>query len=240
MRHTKTFDQEKVSFNLLKYTKYGNTFELVIDPDLAVKIKGQKNSSDEDVIELLRAENVFSDAKKGTLAEESAVKETFKTTNIVAITRKMLAEGEIQLTASHREKLRQEKRNKIVNIIHKVTINPKTNTPHPVSRIENAINEARVKIDEFKKAEDQVSEIIDKLKPIIPIKKDQAVVEIKMPMNYASSLRDYITSNGKLLREDWKSDGSWVCQLEIPAGLKQILVDELNSKTRGEVEINFN
>lgn len=239
MRKQQIYDQEKVSFNLLKYTKFGKTFELVVEPNLAVSLKERKAYSDEDVAEILRAENVFFDAKKGTLAEESSLIEVFNTKDTIKIAKLMLSQGELQLTSSYREKLREEKRRKIVNIIHKVTINPKTNTPHPVSRIENAILEAKVKIDEFKKAEEQVSEIITKLKPIIPIKKDETTMTIKMPMNHASSLRGFLTSNGKLEKEDWKANGEYECKLKIPSGLRQTIMDELNSKTRGEVQINL-
>jgi DNA repair exonuclease SbcCD ATPase subunit len=51
----------------------------------------------------------------------------------------------------------EEKRNKIATIIAQRSINPQTNTPHPVSRILKAMEEARVAIDPFKPVEDPVS-----------------------------------------------------------------------------------
>ncbi len=233
-----TYDHEKVSFNLVKYSKFGLEFEVVVDPDLAINAKSKHIDSKEDILELLKAQQVFSDAKKGIIAKEEDVQKVFGTQDIYQVTLKMLKDGEIQLTAEYREKLRDEKRKKIVNLIHKTTIDPKTNIPHPHTRIENAMAEAKVKISEFDRAEDQLKDIIDKLKPIIPIKKDDFELEIKLPMNHASNLRGLLLKYGELKFEDWTPSG-FVCKLQVPAGLKQELIDELNNKTRGEVEINL-
>lgn len=236
MRKQQIYDQEKVSFNLVKYSKFGNSFELVVDPDLVVSYKENKV---EDVLEVLKAEKVFSDAKKGVLANEENILQAFKTDNLREIAKKMFSEGEIQFTSEYRENLRKEKKNRIVNIIHRTTINPKTNTPHPVIRIENAIAEAKVKIDEFKKAEDQIKDILQKLKPIIPIKKDEVSLKLKIPLNLASSIHGYLQSVGELKSQDWKAD-SFVCELIVPAGMKSEVLDSLNSKTRGEIDIKIN
>lgn len=234
-----TYDQEKVSFNLLKYSKFGLNFEMVVDPDLAVKAKTQKLDSKEDVLEILKAHQVFADAKKGIVASEDDINKAFNTQDVYKIALKMLVEGEIQLTSDYREKLRAEKKRKIVNIIHKTTINPQTNTPHPATRIENAIDEAKVKISEFARAEDQVKEIIQKLKPIIPIKKDDLELDLQIPMSYAASIRSTLANFGEIKDENWNSLGM-TCKLIIPAGMRQEVLDELNNKTRGEVQIKFN
>lgn len=233
-----TYDQEKVNFNLLKYTKHGHTFELVVDPDLAISIKASKVDSKEEVLDMLKAQNVFFDAKKGVLAGEEELRLVFKTLDVYEVAKKMLVEGELQLTSEYREKLREEKRKKIVNLIHKTTINPQTNVPHPHTRIENAMNEAKVKINEFQKAQDQVADIIHKLKPIIPIKKDDTTLLIEIPMNYAASIRGLLPRFGDLKDENWTGSGM-SCKLIVPSGIRQEVMDELNNKTKGEIIINI-
>lgn len=239
MRKQQIYDKEKVTFNLVKYEKFGKKFELVVEPDLAIKYKKTSEKNDEEITELVKAENIFSDAKKGVIAKEEDLQEVFRTQNFNEIAHKMLMEGEIQLTSEYREKLREEKKRKIVNTIHRTTINPQTGTPHPIVRIENALAEAKVHIDEFKKAEDQVKTVLDALKPIIPIKKDDSLLEIILSMKHASALRGILTNYGTLQKEDWRGDGSYRCLLELPSGLKQDLMDELNNKTKGEVNITL-
>lgn len=232
------YDKEKVQFNLVKYQKFGKTFELVVDPDLAISFKGKSKKDVDSLIELLRAEKIFSDAKKGEIASPEDLLEVFNTDKFLDIAMIMLEEGEIQLTSEHREKLRQEKKQKIVHLIHRAAINPQTGTPHPVIRIENAMLEAKIKIDEFKRAEDQVNDVLTKLKPIIPIKIEELVLNIKLGMNYASRLHGVLTGYGKIENEVWAGD-SFFCKLKIPAGIQEELFDELNSKTHGTAQIEL-
>ena len=231
------FDKEKVSFNLVVYRKFGKTFEVAVEPDLAIAYKEKKKDNKEDLAELLRAEKIFSDTKKGELAKEEDMQQVFGTTEFFKAAQQMITEGEIQLTAEYREKLRQEKRAKIIQLIHRSAIDPRTNTPHPATRIENAMNEAKIKIDEFKKAEDQVQEITRKLKPIIPIKFDTKTFSIHLDVSHASRLQGFLKGLGTTKKETWLGDGSYICELEIPAGMQGELMDELNSKTHGSAEI---
>ena len=232
------FDEEKVHFNLVKYQKFGKNFEVVVDPDAAIDFKQKKTKDKELIPEIVKAEKVFTDAKKGLIASPENLKEVFGTENFNDVFLKMIAEGEIQITSEHREKLRKEKKQKIVYMIHRSAVDPRTGSPHPIVRIENAMEEAKIKIDEFKKAEDQVQDIMSKLKPIIPIKFEQAVMTIRMPMKFASKLHSTLQGYGKLEQENWVGE-HFFCKITIPAGLKGDFMDELNSKTHGAVDIEF-
>ncbi|MGV8168597.1 MAG: ribosome assembly factor SBDS [Candidatus Nanoarchaeia archaeon] len=236
MHKENIYDKEKVHFNLAKYQKYGLTFELVVEPDLAVAYKTSKSKTEEDFRAMLRAEKIFFDAKKGELADEEDLIKVFGTKDFFKIAKKIIEEGEIQLTAEYREKLREEKRRKIIELIHRMCVDPKTGLPHPVLRIENAMHEAKVKIDEYQKAEDQVQEIISKLKPIIPIKVDEKIINITMPLHYAAKLRGTLSGYGSIESEQWVGD-HYLCKIKVPAGIYLDLMDELNSKTHGSADI---
>lgn len=231
------YDREKVQFNLVKYTKFGKSFELAVEPDLAIEFKS-KNKGKDDLSDVLKSEKIFSDVKKGTLASSEEMKQVFGTDSFYDVALKMIMDGEIQLTSDYREKLRQEKKRKIIHLIHRAAIDPKTNTPHPEQRIENAMHEAKVKIDEFKKAEDQIGEIMHALKPIIPIKLDETTFNVKLPMKYASKLHSSLKNYGKMENEMWVGE-LFTCRLTIPAGMQEELLDELNSKTHGLADITL-
>jgi ribosome maturation protein SDO1 len=236
MHKENIFIKEKVHFNVLRIQKFGKNFELVVDPDLAIALKSSKLKSEESIREMLKAEKVFADAKKGELAEENDLQTVFGTVDFFGIPKKMIEDGEIQLSAEYREKLRAEKRKKIVQIIHRICIEPKSGLPHPVLRIENAMEEAKVKIDENKPAEDQVNEIISKLKPIIPIKVDEKTVILTMPLHYGSKLKTILVGYGQIESEEWMGE-HYVCRIRVPAGIYADLLDELNSKTHGSVDV---
>jgi ribosome maturation protein SDO1 len=238
MHKENIFDKEKVHFNMIKYKKFGKTFELVVDPDAAIKIKTSKSRTDEDIRNMLKAEKVFFDAQKGELADEKDLIDVFGTKDFFKIAKLMLDGGEVQLTSEYREQLREEKRKKITQLIHRLCVDPKSGLPHPVLRIENAMREAKVKIDEYASAEDQLQEIINKLKPIIPIKIEEKIISMTMNMHQAAKLRGIMLGYGTIEHEDWHGE-MYTCKMKVPAGIYMDLVDELNGKTHGGIDIKL-
>jgi len=229
-----TSTAEKIKLNLAKLKKKGEMFEINIDPDLAMDFKRGKDVT---IREIMKAEQIFSDAKKGELASESKLEEVFNTTNILEIAKIIINEGEIQLTSEFRSEEREQKKKKIMDLIHKNAIDPTTRLPHPLTRIENAFAEAKIQIIEFKSAEEQLDEIVTKLRPIIPIKFEQAQLIVTIPATLAAKSYSLVKQNSKILQETWNQDGSWTCEVELPAGLKPEFVDKLNSLTHGEAFI---
>ena len=181
-------------------------------------------------------EKIFSDAKKGLEASPDSMMNAFGTEDVLNIIKIILEEGEIQFTQEYRDMKKTEKLNKILTIISRNAIDAKTGFPHPRNRIESAMEEARVKIDMFRDAEDQVEEIVNKLKPIIPIKLAMIEIEAKIPSLYTGKAFATVSKFGKIKKDNWLNDGSWLCSVEIPAGIQNEFFDELNKLTQGKVE----
>lgn len=218
---------------IARYDKQGVNFEILVDCEKAIELKNGKNIPIEDVAVV---DSVFNDVKKGFRASEKDLVRVFGTSNFRDAALKIIKEGEVQLTAEYRDKLRTEKRKNIVNLIHRNSVNPENNLPHPPQRIEAAMEEAKVKIDEFKNAEDQVKSIIDKIRHIIPIKYETREVAFKIPGQYSGKSFIILKRYGKLTKEEWANDGSLIAMIEIPAGLQDELYRELNNLTHGNVE----
>jgi ribosome maturation protein SDO1 len=227
-------DQERVSFNLGKIRKGGQTFEVVVDPDLAI---GFRNGEKIDIRDVLKGEKVFSDAKKGVLAPESAMKDLFGSSDPLSVASKILKEGEIQLTTEYRDKLREEKKRKILAIIQRNAADPKTRLPHPLTRIENAFEQCRCKVDELRSAEEQVDGIVKAMRTVLPISIEQMTLQIHVPPQFAHKSFGMLKKFGTMKRETWGNDGSLVAHLEIPAGMQEEVMNQLNNLTHGGVEI---
>lgn len=227
---------KKEHHNLATLRKAGEGFEVSINPDLAIELKKGK---DVDIEEVLNAKEIFSDVRKGLLASEERVKQVFGTDNMNEIAKKIIKEGEISLTSEYRKKLRDEKIKQIITTISRNAIDPTTKLPHPAARIEAAMQEANVKIDDFKSADEHVEEIVNKLKPIIPIRMEAEEIEVTIPANYAAKAQPIAKVFGKIKSQGWKSDGSWHGTIEVPAGLVQDMIDKLNSMTHGGIEIKI-
>ena len=211
-------------------------FEILVDCDNALDYKEGKIDNLGDV---LATNEIFKDVKKAEHSPEAELLKVFKTTDPKEIASTIIKKGEIQLTTEHKAKLREEKKKQIVAFIHRNAIDAKTGFPHPPQRIESAMEEAKVRIDEFKPVSEQVQEIITKLRPIIPIKIEKRELSIQIPADFTGKVYNSLRRLGKLVREDWLSNGSLSVVLEIPAGVQEELEDELNKLTRGEAEFRI-
>ena len=218
---------------IARFKGKGNTFEVLVDCNNAIAFK---NGNALDMKEVLAAEKVFADSKKGMEASPIAMKQVFGTDNPIEVAKEIIKKGEIQLTAEYRNKLREHKRKQIINIIHKNGVDPRTHAPHPPTRIEAAFDEAKIHVDEYKPAEQQVNDILKKLRVILPIKFETKEIEIRIPGSHTGKAYGVLKSFGKMLKEEWQQDGSFLAVIEIPGGLEEEFHDKLNSITHGDNE----
>ena len=218
---------------IAKLKAQGHEFEILVDCASAIALKEGKNV---DIHDVLAAMQVFSDAHKGLVASETAIKQIFGTNETAEVARQIIQKGEIQLTQEYREKLREDKRKQIIAIIHRNGVDPKTHLPHPPQRIENAFVEARFHADEFTPVQEQVQEALKKLRPILPIKFETKEIALKITPEYAPKCYSTIKQFSTILREEWQTNGNWVAVVEIPGGMESDLYDKLNKICHGNVE----
>lgn len=211
-----------------------DNFEILVDCENAIKLRQGEPISMDDV---LATGDIYTDVKKGKHAPQGELEIAFGTDDKLKIAIEIIKNGEIQLTTEYRNKLRDEKKKRIVDIIHKNGVNPQTNLPHPAQRIENAMDEVKINIDEFKKAEEQVSGVLDALRLILPIKLEKRELNVKIPAQYTGKCYHSLKEYGKIIRDNWQSDGSLLVVIEIPAGMQEEFENKLNNATHGNIEI---
>ena len=211
----------------------GQNFEILVDCSSALSLREGANI---DMHDVMAAMQIFSDAHKGLVASETAMKQIFGTSDAAEVAKQIIHKGDIQLTQEYREKLREEKRKQIISIIHRNGVDPKTHLPHPPQRIENAFEEARVHVDEFKSVQEQVQEALKKLRPILPIKFEVKELAVKITPEYAPKCYSTIKQFGTILREEWQTNGNWVAVVELPGGMESDFYDKLNKICHGNVE----
>lgn len=215
---------------IARYSKNKKNFEILVDCEKAMDFKKGKIS---DVREVLLAFEVFKNAKTGERAGD--LKETFGTDDIYEIAEKIIKHGEIQLSAEYRRKVMEEKKKEIISLIAKNAIDPKTNMPIPPKRIELAMEQAGVRIDPFLPAEEQVKDVVDAICTIMPIRVEERRFYFKIPAKYTGKVFN-ILKLGRIVKEEWKSDGSLEVEVQISVSAQDELLEKLNKLTRGEVE----
>jgi ribosome maturation protein SDO1 len=227
----RTYDKERVSFTLARLKKGGENFEVVIsDVDKAIEFKQGKELN---LTEFLQSTTVFQDANRGLKASEDKVKNVLGENAI----KKILQDGELHLTADQRKRLSEERKNRIIEHIQRNSVDPKTGSPHPRTRVELAMAEAKVSIDYQENFETQIEKVINAIRVVIPLSFEKIKLKITIPAQYAGSAYSSLKSRFKNFKEEWLNDGSVVVELEVVGGAKADLYSLISKVTNGEAEI---
>jgi ribosome maturation protein SDO1 len=221
-------------FTIVRLSLEGDKFELLVKPDPALEYKLGKRA---DISSILVSDEVYSDANKGSRASTEKLMKHFKTADPVEVAKQIMARGELNLTTDQRRKMVDEKRKQIVAYINKSFVDPKTHLPHPISRIEAAMDQARVSVDPHKRAEDQAKDVVDALRTILPLKSETAKLIVRVPPQFAGQSYSVIKTAGDLKGEEWLADGSLQVIIEMNAGMKGAFIDRLGSVTKGSAEV---
>jgi ribosome maturation protein SDO1 len=220
--------------SVVRYSFEGEKFEILVKPDPALEFKLGKRK---DITPILVSDEIYTDSSKGTRASSEKLLKAFKTEDSMAIAEKILQKGDLNLTTDQRRKMTAEKRKQIVNFISKTYVDPKSHLPHPPLRIDQAMEDGRVSIDPHKNAEEQIKDIVENLRSIIPLKSENLVLEITVPAQFAAQSYSVLKSNGTLQKEEWQSNGSLKAILEIPAAARPNVIDRLGSITKGTASV---
>ncbi len=217
-----------------RFSFEGEKFEILVKPDPALDYKLGKKK---DVSSVLVSDDIYTDSGRGTKPSAEKLLKAFKTADSLAIAEIILKKGSLNLTTDQRRKMVEAKRRQIVDHIAKTFVDPRSHLPHPPLRIEQAFKDGRILVDPQKNAEEQVKEIVEKLRSIIPLKSENLDLEIIVPAQYAAQSYSVLKSTGTLKGEDWLTNGSLKAILEIPAAARPNVIDRLNSITKGTATV---
>ncbi|MFH1094614.1 MAG: ribosome assembly factor SBDS [Candidatus Micrarchaeota archaeon] len=213
----------------------GEAFEILVDPDLALAFRtGQKK----EINNVLAAEEIFKDARRGERHKSAALQKAFKTDDILAIASRILKEGELALTTNQKHKMMEEKRKQIAQLIAREATDPRTGAPHPLVRIEQAMQKVRLDIDPLKDASAQMADVVSALRVELPIKFVKKKIAIKVGPEHAHHVYGLLKSQG-IQKEEHGADGSLMVVLEMPAGMVGDFFDKLNKATAGQAQTRY-
>ncbi len=221
-------------FTTVRLSIAGERFEVLVRPDSALSFKLGEEISIQSVVAF---EEIYSEASKGLRVSDDKLKKSFGTAEVMIVAERIIRDGDLQLTTDQRRKMIDEKRRQIVHYVSKNFVDPKTRTPHPPLRIEQAMIDARVHIDPFKNAEEQSKSVVESLRSIIPLKTEQIKFKIIVPAQYAPQSFGVLKTFGEVEDQTWGADGTLTATIEVSAGIRASLLDKLGSVTRGSAQV---
>ncbi|MBD3173184.1 ribosome assembly factor SBDS [Candidatus Bathyarchaeota archaeon] len=220
-------------YTIVRYQTGGETFEILVDPDKGL---AYKNGELGEIRNALMIDTIFTDAGKGEKVSAEKLESHYGTSDPLEVAKEMFDKGVFQLTAQQRKDMVEQKRKKIIHLISRTYVDPKTKLPHPPTRIENAMEVINYHVDPFKEPDEQVQELVDALRIELPMSSENVQIALKIPAEYTGKSYGTVKNFGTIKREEWQSDGSWVAVVEVPAARQIELMEALGKDTQGNVQ----
>ena len=221
-------------FTIVRLSAGNEKFEILVKPDPALEYKLGKKM---DISNIMISDEIYSDANKGTRSSTEKLMKQFKTTDQLEIAKQIMTKGDLNMNTDQRRKMIEEKKRQIVEYINKNFVDPKTHMPHPVSRINAVLDEARLAIDPFKRLDDQIKNIIEPLRKVLPLKSEILELNVTVPAQFSGQSFSVFKSIGEIKSEQWLSDGSLQVVLNLNAGMKSSFLDRIGTATKGSSKV---
>ena len=153
---------------VVKYKDGKTQYEALVKPGSVEPYRNGKLGIDN----VLMADVIFSNASKSDRAKDADLQNTFGTTDQMACLKVILDKGNFSLTKKEIQEKMEGKRREILNYLHKYYWDP-TKTPpiqHPLTRIENALEVMKFRIDPYESVTQQLKAVIKQLPNHLPVK----------------------------------------------------------------------
>ena len=196
---------------IIKYKQKKTTLEIVCDKSYLKNYRLLNNiKSKRDYIpKLLIIDTIFSNYKKGTIANSgqihSVCNSTDKTDAIIFI----LDNGVSPLSSDERKQLVNQKRTGIMHYFVSNYLDPVGKKPHPASRIDNALKSIKgLVIDPHKPVELQANEIYKKIKYIITLVKNSLTTTVELSHSQLGKGLTILHKYSTILNENYHTEGA--------------------------------
>ena len=220
-------------YTLVRHQVGGEKFEILVDPDKGLAYKRGEIG---DVANVLMVDTIFTDANKGEKASAEKLDNAFGTSDPIEVAEILFERGIFQLTAQQRKEMMEQKRRQIIHIISRTYVDPKTKLPHPPVRIENALEDVKIQIDPFRDAEEQVKNVVEALRRVLPMSSENVQIAIKIPAEFTGKSYGIVKDFGEIKRDEWQGDGSWIAVVELPAARQVEMLEALGKSTQGNIQ----
>ncbi|ETO25407.1 putative RNA-associated protein [Reticulomyxa filosa] len=187
---------------LVRFQQGKLKFEILTKPGTVLKYREGKLGWDK----VLMADAIFTNSSRGDLASGKDLEDAFGTSNIEECCKKIVEQGELQVSAQERKDEIEAKKHEVIQHIFKNYMDPKTKLPHPPERVEACMKDCHIKIDGKKDAKKQAEDAVKAMSSKLPFTRQVAMtVRLFIKHSYVGQCNNIIHAAGNVLEQDWKS-----------------------------------
>lgn len=222
------------SESMLVRMKKGRTnFEVMVNEGAVNKYRDGSIKRVDDVVVVPR---IWTNASQGTKASADQIKDAFGSEDVNEVLDIILRQGDAQESAQERQDKLDAKRQEIIASIQKNYSSPE-GRPLPATRIENALERIKLRIDVDVDADRQVTGMIERLKAVMPMKKSAGVMEgtVTVATSLAGAVSSAIRKHARVNREVYGD----TAKFEIEMLSYDLLMKELSRVTKGQFDFQL-
>ncbi len=216
----------------LRYKKSGYEFEVLVDFEKLEEYR--KDPEKISIYDVLADSKIFKDQKKGEIAPEKNLIETFPNLKEEQILKEILINGECQIPTAYLNKLREEKKNLVINYISQNAVNPATNTKYTASMIEREISNIKYNFSANKDYHEQAEDVLKIMKKNLPIAINKIIFEISIPPQYSNAFYGEFRKYGKITKEYYDRDANLRIHIEINSSRQDEVENYIKKHTNSE------
>lgn len=188
---------------------------------------------------MLQVVTVFTDVKKGVVANDKELQTGFKSTDHHKICLEILQQGELQVSEKERKEQLDNLFRDIATLVVEKTVNKQTGKPFTVGVIEAALHEAHYNPNNTKTAKQQVGAAIKLLKESSKLPVERAKMRLLITLHSDAAYGEMKNSEAGtdwVLEKETVADKNILLQVAIdPSHFR--LISDLAKKDSGTVEV---
>ena len=172
--------------------------------------------------------DIYKNARKGDRASEAEIQQALDHHQMKQALEEIVLKGEYQLSVEERKELIRQMRKRIVQFFHHNYMDPKTNLPHPITRLEAALSDIKsLRITINESPESQAKAILKKLIVILPMKSNAMEATVVVPHTLIGQAQGKLRSLSTVRNSEYTSTGC-IMKIAFLSGNFQALLDFVN------------
>lgn len=112
-----------------------------------------------------------------------------------------------------------------VGAIHRSYIDPRSNLPHPIARIENALAEAGIRLDLDEEPERQVAKVVKDIMAILPCRKAELEAVLTIPHASLGAVLGTVHSLAAVSGTEYDADGAIMTVTLSPGDVERLCLE---------------
>lgn len=220
--------KSKSDVQLVRYKQGKFSFEIMTKPGTVRLFLEGKLGWDK----VLSADAIFTNAKKGNIAKSSDLTKVFGTDDVNKCAEIMVRQGDHQVSAQERKEDISQRKREILAYLHK-TYTDQTGLPHPLTRLEVAVTESKVKIDLSRSVHVQAEEIVKKMLGVLVFRKGTSQYSVSVPKQYRTSVGAIVNKFSPSLHKEIRGADNITWKMSLSLGDVDRFLLEMNSVTEG-------